>query len=85
MIAAKPAVASLLILMLLAAAGCSSPEDGDPAPAEPVENADPTDENGAAATDTETDTEEKTKQHNSKSGFDVCNTYGHFISPLTEH
>jgi spore germination protein GerM len=62
MIAAKPAVPALLILMLLAAAGCSSPEDGDLAPEEPVENADPTDENGAAATDTETDTEGEADQ-----------------------
>ena len=53
MIGARPAVPVLLILMLLAAAGCSSPEDGDPAPAAAVENADPADENGTAATDTE--------------------------------
>ncbi len=62
MIAAKPAVPALLILMLLAAAGCSSPEDGDPAPAEPVENANSTAENGTTATDTETDTEGEADQ-----------------------
>ena len=55
MIAAKPAVPTLLFLMLLAASGCSSPEDGDPAPAEPVEN-------GTTATDTETDTEGEADQ-----------------------
>jgi spore germination protein GerM len=63
MIAAKPAVPVLLFLILLAvSAGCSSPEDGDSAPTEPLENADPAADNDTAATDTETDTEGEADQ-----------------------
>ena len=62
MIAAKPGAPALLFLMLLTVWGCSSQQDDESAPADSVENADSTAENGTTATDTETDTEGEADQ-----------------------